>query len=119
MCCKSSDNAFWQGIKREFDCLRKVARSQRANSIRVPRLLGLVTLAETGMIISILEEYIPSVVLSDLSELGDEGIEASTERKKKWGAQVRETVDLLYDIGVIWGDGKPHNVLIHKETDNA
>ncbi|KAH7355125.1 hypothetical protein BKA65DRAFT_605110 [Rhexocercosporidium sp. MPI-PUGE-AT-0058] len=105
MCCKSGDDAFWQGIEREFDCLRKVARSQIANSIRVPHLVGLVTSAEIGMIIGILEEYIPSGVLSDLRELEDEG--------------VRETVDLLHDIGVIWGDGKPHNVLIHKETDDA
>jgi serine/threonine protein kinase len=119
MCCKSGDEAFWQGIEREFNCLCKVARSHLANSIRVPRLLGLVTSAETGMIIGILEEYILTGVLSDLRELEDEGMEASTERRKKWGAQVRETVDLLHEIGVIWGDGKPHNVLIHKETDDA
>lgn len=119
MCCKSGDEAFWQGIEREFDCLRKVARSHLANSIRVPRLLGLVTSAETGMIIGILEEYIPTGVPSDLRELEDEDMEASTERRKKWGAQVRETVDLLHEIEVIWGDGKPHNVLIHKETDDA
>lgn len=119
MCCKSGDDAFWQGIEREFDCLSKVARSQLANSIRVPRLLGLVTSAETGLIIGILEEYIPTGVLSGLRMLGDDGIEASTERRNKWGAQVRETVGLLHEIGVIWGDGKPHNVLIHKETDDA
>jgi len=33
MCCKSSDDAFWQGIEREFDCLRKVARSDFVDSI--------------------------------------------------------------------------------------
>ena len=119
MCCKSGDGAFWHSIEREFDCLRKVARSHLANSIRVPRLLGLVTSAETGMIIGILEEYIPTGTLSNLRELQYEGMKASTERRKMWGAQVRETVDLLHDIGVIWGDGKPHNVLIHKETDDA
>ena len=106
MCCKSGDEAFWQGIEREFDCLRKVSRSHLANSIRVPRLLDLVMSAETGMIIGILEEYIPTGVLSDLRELEDEGMDASTERRKKWGAQIRETVDLLREIGVIWGDAK-------------
>lgn len=119
MCCKSGDDAFWQGIEREFNCLRKVARSDLANAIRVPRLLGLVMSAETGMIIGILEEYIPTGPLSDLRELKDRDMEASVERRKKWGSQVRETVDLLHKIGVIWGDGKPHNVLIHKETDDA
>jgi RIO-like serine/threonine protein kinase len=71
------------------------------------------------MIIGILEEYIPTGVLSQLWQLEEEGIEALTERRKKWGAQVREMVDLLYKIGVIWGDGKPHNVLIHEVTDDA
>ncbi|KAE9373738.1 hypothetical protein N431DRAFT_438912 [Stipitochalara longipes BDJ] len=119
MCCKSADDAFWQSIEREFDCLRKVARSDFVDSIRVPRLLGLVTSAETGMIIDILEEYIPTGMQSHLRQLKDEGMEVSTEKRKKWGAQVRETVDLLHKIGVIWGDGKPHNVLIHEVTDDA
>lgn len=103
MCCKSGGDAFWQGIEREFDCLRRVARSPLANSIRVPRLLGLVTSAETGMIIGILEECIPTGVPSDLRELLDEDMEASTERRTKWGAQVRETVNLLHEIKVVWG----------------
>ncbi|KAI1394528.1 hypothetical protein F4819DRAFT_481247 [Hypoxylon fuscum] len=119
MCCKSGDDVFWQGIEREFDCLRKVARSHLVNSIRVPRLFGLITSAETGVIIGILEEYIPTGTLSDLGELRDEGMEASAGRIKKWGAEVRETVDLLHEIGVVWGDGKPHNVLIHGDTDEA
>lgn len=51
------------------------------------------------MIISILEEYIPTEVLSDLQELEDEDKEASMERRTKWSAQVRETVNLLHEIG--------------------
>jgi hypothetical protein len=119
MCCKAGDEAFSRGIEREFDCLCKVARSEIVNSIRVPRLLGLVTSAETGLIIGILEEYLPTGELSDLRLLEDEGIEASPERRQKWGAQIWETVDLLHKIGVIWGDGKPDNVLIHEVTDDA
>ncbi|KAH6713380.1 hypothetical protein BKA61DRAFT_609028 [Leptodontidium sp. MPI-SDFR-AT-0119] len=119
MCCKSGDDAFWRGIEQEFDCLWKAAKSHLPNSIRVPRLLGLVTSAETGVVIGILEEYIPTGVLSNLRELEDEGVEASMERRAKWGAQVRETVNLLHELNVVWGDGKLHNVLIHKETDDA
>lgn len=96
-----------------------MARSDFVDSIRVPRLLGLVTSAETGMIIGILEEYIPTGMLSQLRQLENGDMEASTERKKKWGAQVRETVDLLHKIGVIRGDGKPHNVLIHEVTGDV
>ncbi|KAK0099616.1 hypothetical protein ONS96_008116 [Cadophora gregata f. sp. sojae] len=119
MCCKSGDDASWRTMEREFNCLRKVARSHLADSIRVPRLLGLVTSAETGLFIGILEEHIPTGVLSDLRALKNEDVEASTDRRKKWGAQVRETIDQLHEIGVVWGDGKPHNVLIHRETDDA
>ena len=32
---------------------------------------------------------------------------------------MRETVKLLHEVGVVWGDGKSHNVLIHGETDDA
>lgn len=71
------------------------------------------------MIIGILEEYIPTGMLSQLRQLENGDMEASTERKKKWGAQVRETVDLLHKIGVIRGDGKPHNVLIHEVTGDV
>jgi serine/threonine protein kinase len=117
MCCKSSDEVFWQAMEREFDCLRKVARSHLANLIRVPRLLGLITSAETGVVVGILEEYIPTGTLSDLGELREK--EVSPERIKKWAAQIRETVTLLHEIGVVWGDGKPHNILIHEETDEA
>jgi len=35
------------------------------------------------------------------------------------GAQIRETVDSLHDVGVIWGDGKPDNILIHDKIDDA
>ena len=127
MCCKSGDDWFFQAMEREFDCLRKVAISDLKESIRVPRLFGLVTSAETGKTIGILEEYIPTGdiptgELSNLRQLDDEDmdhVEVSSERRKKWGAQIRETVDSLHDIGVIWGDGKPDNVLIHDKTDDA
>jgi serine/threonine protein kinase len=119
MCCKAGEEAFSHGIEREFDCLRKVARSELVDSIRVPRLLGLVTSAETGMVIGILEEYVPTGELCDLRLLEDEDIEASPERRQKWAAQIRETVDLLHKIGGIWGYGKPDNVLIHEVTDDA
>ena len=88
MCCKSGDDWEFHAMEREFDCLRKVAISDLKDSIRVPRLLGLVTSAETGKIIGLLEEYIPQGDLSNLRQLDDEDmdhVEVSTERRKKWG----------------------------------
>jgi hypothetical protein len=54
--------------------------------------------AETGMIIGILEEYIPTGVLSQLWQLEEEGIEALTERRKKWGLKFGRW--LIYFISV-------------------
>ena len=75
-----------------------LVRSELIDSIRVPRLLGLVMSGETGMIIRILEEYVPIGELYYLRLLEDEIMEASLERRPKWAAQIRETDDLLYKI---------------------
>ncbi len=83
MCCKAGEEAFSHGIAREFDCLCTVARSELVGLIRVPRLLGLVTSAETGIIIGVLEDYVPTGELCDLRLLEDEDIEASPERRQK------------------------------------
>lgn len=103
-------------MEREFNCLCKVAKSDLVDSSRVPRLLCLVTSAESGKFIGLLEEDIPMGELSNLRQLGDEAMEASIERRKEW---IRETVDLLHNIGVIWGDGKPHNGLVHEVLNDA
>jgi len=58
MCCKAGVEAFSHGIEQEFHCLRKLATLELFDSIRVPRLLGLVTSPEMGKIIGILEEYV-------------------------------------------------------------
>jgi hypothetical protein len=116
MCCKSRDPFNWS-TKREIDCLRKIEQSQR--SIHVPKLTGLVTLDDNGQIIGILEEYIPTD-REKLSTLQDVDASVITrERRKKWGEQIKEMVDVLHGIGVVWGDGKPANVLIHQTTDDA
>jgi tRNA A-37 threonylcarbamoyl transferase component Bud32 len=43
--------------------------------------------------------------------------EVVKERRQKWITQIRETVDELHKIGVIWGDGKPSNVIIDVQDD--
>ncbi|APA13366.1 hypothetical protein SS1G_08047 [Sclerotinia sclerotiorum 1980 UF-70] len=120
MCCKSGHDSFdWPSVKRELDCLQKIAHSKYASTIRAPKLLGLVTSADNGQIIGILEEYLPTD-LEKLPTLGEVDISVVADsRRKKWASQIREMVDLLHEIGVVWGDGKPHNVLVHRDTDDA
>ena len=33
--------------------------------------------------------------------------------------QVRQAVDWLHSIGIIWGDGKADNIIIHPDADEA
>jgi serine/threonine protein kinase len=40
-------------------------------------------------------------------------------RRKRWFVQIRETVDRIHAIGVVWGSGEPHNVLVDSDTDDA
>ncbi|KAI1099213.1 hypothetical protein F4804DRAFT_349567 [Jackrogersella minutella] len=67
-------------------------------------------------IIIILREWIPLGILGGRLRY----IHVSTiprERREKWAAQIRETVDQLHDIGVVWGDGKTSNVIIDNNDD--
>ncbi|KAJ8064135.1 hypothetical protein OCU04_007970 [Sclerotinia nivalis] len=119
MCFKSGGPYNWTAIEREYECLSKVAKARHTSSLRIPKLTGIVISAENGQVIGILEEFIPTD-LENLCTLRDvEPATVSYERRKKWATQIREMVDLLHEIGIVWGDGKPHNVLIHGDTDDA
>ena len=119
MLCKARRTGLLDpSLERELASLQKVEKacSSASRSIRVPRLLGYVKHAEDEHIIGLLREWIPFGVLG--GRLRD--IRVSTvprERREKWAAQVRETVDQLHEIGVVWGDGKTSNVIIDKDDD--
>jgi serine/threonine protein kinase len=117
MLCKARARGLLDpGLERELICLQKIEKtfSSASRSIQVPHLLGYVKHAENGHVVGLLREWIPSSTLG--CRLGD--IHISTipkERRDKWAAQIRKTVDQLHEIGVIWGDGKASNVIIDKD----
>jgi len=37
--------------------------------------------------------------------------------RKKWAAQIESTVSELHSYGIVWGDGKPGNVIIDEHDD--
>lgn len=51
--------------------------------------------------------------------VGNAAFAVGRERRGKWARQIRQTVDQLHEIGVVWGDGKTENVLVDSETDDA
>ena len=81
-------------------------------TLRVPSLLGYVKHPEAGCVIGLLREWIPGVSLREIN------ISATTENKRqKWVVQISDTIHQLHDIKVIWGDGKPHNIIIDEQDD--
>ncbi|KAM0321440.1 hypothetical protein ACHAQA_010116 [Verticillium albo-atrum] len=121
MCSKAGDNKGPEAAQRELECLLKITASPYATTIRVPKLLGLIEVLDDKRVVGFVEDFIPVSAIWELSTLGN--IEAVSEiakdRRKKWALQVQETVHLLHQIGVVWGDGKASNVLIHRDTDDA
>lgn len=37
--------------------------------------------------------------------------------RQKWAGQIRETVAALHELGIVWGDVKPDNVLIDNDNN--
>lgn len=114
-CCKVGTPVNGKAVLREYECLQKIAVSKHASSIRAPKLIGLIC-EDDGVITGILEEFFPHA--STLGRM--EGIHAiSCGRRKKWAEQITQSIVLLHEIGVVWGDGKPGNILINSETDDC
>ncbi|EWG38577.1 hypothetical protein FVEG_14920 [Fusarium verticillioides 7600] len=120
-CVQRLEIAGQDAAQRELDCLWKILIPPHEAAIRLPKLLGLISSPANGNTIGFLEDYIPVSEAWELSTLGriDNVSTTDESRGKKWTSQVRGTVDLLHEIGIIWGDGKVSNVLIHRETDDA
>ncbi|KAF4633404.1 hypothetical protein G7Y89_g4721 [Cudoniella acicularis] len=118
MCCKMLVPTDGKAVQREYECLKKIADSKHASSIKAPRLIGFVVNGgDDEGVIGILEEYIPHTM--NLGGSQSDIKAAASERRRKWAEQVRRNIELLHEIGVVWGDGKPENVLINSETDDC
>ncbi|KAJ2969292.1 hypothetical protein NQ176_g8741 [Zarea fungicola] len=121
MCSKAGDIKGENAAQRELDCLWTITKSGREPVLRVPKLLGLIQTPDEKRIIGFLQEYIPVSDSGELSTLGSIDGPSSIEaaRRKKWAFQIQETVQSLHEMGVVWGDGKASNVLIHRDSDDA
>ncbi|RSL61701.1 hypothetical protein CEP54_006044 [Fusarium duplospermum] len=98
---------------RELECLGKMLRAFPQQSlIRVPQLLGYVHDKDTKRILGFLRQWVPG---RNLGEIYLPPIAAET--KQKWILQIRESVQLLHEKGLVWGDVKPHNIVIDEQND--
>lgn len=76
------------------------------------QLLGYVHHHDTEHILGFLRQWVPGRRLSDIIT------SATSQNKEKWASQIRQTVELLHQHGLIWGGGKPDSIIID-EQDNA
>jgi hypothetical protein len=110
-------------LQREFECLRKISHSQYADTIRTTKLLGFVVDPESDMETGLLEDYVPSPCgcCEHLGEVfRNHGVTRIQEaRRKIWADQLRETVDQLHEIGLVWGDPALENAMVHPGSDEA
>lgn len=116
MCCKIGTMTAHAAVQREYECLQKIAMAEDASSIRVPRIVGFVVDDDENTI-GILEEFIPHEYTLGKVKGGVAAV--PHEQRKKWAEQIRRTVEQLHEVGVVWGDGKPANVLVHAETHDC
>ena len=72
--------------------------------------------SKEGDVVGILMEYINKTLPNLADALSkDDVIEKS--RRAKWATQIEDTLKQLHTIGVVWGDAKTSNILIHEKDD--
>ncbi|KAK3326688.1 hypothetical protein B0H66DRAFT_637922 [Apodospora peruviana] len=92
LCKVRKDGLLDNSLERELACLQTI-KASGLPTLRIPRLIG----------------YVEHDAASDSM--------TSKEQKKKWAAEIRDAVDQLHKIGLVWGDGKPSNVIVDDHDD--
>ncbi|KAK4223136.1 kinase domain-containing protein [Podospora fimiseda] len=114
MLCKAQTmGLLHQNLERELSALQKIKASTKP--IRIPRLIGYVKNAENGHVVGLLREWISTGDRG--GRLSDVCSNADKERREKWAVQIRETVDQLHKMGLVWGDAKATNIIVDNNDD--
>lgn len=124
--CKATDNASGligcPTLRRELACFltlhehgyQAFSSSTPAEPMRVctPRLVGLVTHPENKSIVGFGREWIQGKRLADVLKREKRGKQLLLNNKQRWAQQLRESADALHALGLVWGDGKPGNLVV-------
>ncbi|KAF5718819.1 hypothetical protein FMUND_4986 [Fusarium mundagurra] len=114
MFCKSHVRAgglFGTSEARELNCLSEMIKVFPPNAIKIPQLLGYIHHKDTRQILGFLRQWVPGRRLSDAIAA------AAAEKRQKWACQIRQSIELLHQNGLVWGDGKPSNIIVDDKDD--
>ncbi|KAI9800478.1 MAG: hypothetical protein M1833_003364 [Piccolia ochrophora] len=117
MCCKL-DLALYPDTLREIDTLSKLALIDLHESIRIPRLRGLIVAEDGRGVIGFLMDHVETI--GPNPHLGGYSRKMDTTdrcRREKWASQAEMMVKALHDNGIVWGDAKADNLLLDANDD--
>ncbi|KAI5459510.1 hypothetical protein BGZ63DRAFT_359139, partial [Mariannaea sp. PMI_226] len=98
---------------REVEHLGKMLRAfPQQGTLRVPQLLGYIYHKDTKQVLGFLRQWVPGRRLSEIDVAN-----TTAETRRKWVSQIRESIQLLHKQGLVWGDGKPSNIIIDERDD--
>lgn len=115
MCFKMADDRTHLAIDREFRCLQQISAADLDPPLRIPKLCGVIGSANDSFLGILITNITPNLETPRLS-LIDISIVAIS-RRKKWASQIEDIIEKLHDVGVVWGDAKPDNILIDRNDD--
>jgi serine/threonine protein kinase len=106
-------------VQREYDCVRRIAQSKYADTIRTTKLLGFVVDAEDGHELGILEECIPGACsccesLAEAERFHEVTSVVPIALRRAWISQLCETLSQLHEIGLASGGVSASSVIISK-----
>jgi len=89
----------------------EVGKLSKLDHPAVVKLAAVVVVAEdpAGPVASILLHHVPGKSLVDVTA-------ATAEQKRTWTAQLRDALAHIHSRGCVWGDAKPHNIIVHESS---
>ncbi|RAH78863.1 hypothetical protein BO86DRAFT_319772 [Aspergillus japonicus CBS 114.51] len=98
----------WQHAVREMETYKALHEVENLDDLRVPRVCGVVMGDRKGSYLGLLISYVENA--GTLESLV--GPEMPLDYRRDFLVQLTETLDLLHELGLTWGDARPSNVLI-------
>lgn len=97
-------------ISQELEAFKRISKANLHPKARICRLHGVLGEGDQllGMLLTLEDERFT---------LDQATMTASSSLRGKWAAQIKEPVSELHKAGLVWGDVKPHNILIDTNND--